>query len=156
MDAEVAATVRRAVAELFEDAPDLDKVFSAITERAAKYVSDAGHETIRRNAVRDPRARGWKRVAHGETCDFCLMLTGRGGVYTRSSVRFKSHVKCNCGVAPSWDASEPEVPEIAYQASARTSGMTREERQIHNERIQAWIDENRDALDELRASLATA
>jgi hypothetical protein len=152
-DAQVAETIRRAVADLFTDAPDLSHVFQVITERAAKYVADMGHETIRRNAARDPQARGWKRVAHGETCDFCLLLVGRGGVYTRESVRFKSHVKCNCTASPSWDQNAPEVPTIAYEASARTSTMSREERQIVNERIQGFIEQNRSELNTLRSDL---
>lgn len=155
-DEQVAATIRRAVGELFTDAPDLSGVFASITDRASKYVADMGHETVRRNAIRDPEASGWRRVAHGETCDFCLMLVGRGGVYTREGVRFKSHVKCNCTAAPSWDANAPEVPTIAYQASARTSSMSREERQAHNERIQSYIEQNRESLDSLRSELSAA
>lgn len=153
-DIEIAATIRRAVGGIFEEAPDLDHVLSSITGKAAQYVSDTGHETVRRNAVRDPQARGWKRTAHGETCDFCLMLVGRGGVYTRSSVQFRSHGGCNCGAAPSWDPNAVEVPEIAYQASASTHSMTREQRKAHNERIQAWIESNQPELADLRESIS--
>jgi len=154
-DAEVAETIRRAVGELFEDAPDLEHVFKSITDRASKYVADQGHETIRRNSASDPQSRGWRRVAHGETCDFCLVLVGRGGVYTRSSVRFKSHVACNCSAVPSWDPNAAEVPSIAYEASARTSALSREQRQAMNERLQAYIGQNRSELDDLRASLGS-
>ena len=116
-DVAVAQTVRRAVGDLFTEAPDLDHVFKMITDRTSQYVSDSARETIRRNTQRDSRARGWQRVSIGETCPFCLMLTGRGGVYTRESARFKAHVDCDCAAAPSWDANAPEVPEAAYRAS---------------------------------------
>lgn len=116
-DVAVAQTVRRAVGNLFTDAPDIEAVFKAITDRTSQYVSDSARETIRSNTRRDPRARGWKRLAYGETCSFCLMLTGRGGVYTRESAQFKAHVDCDCAAAPSWDRNAPEVPEDAYAAS---------------------------------------
>lgn len=115
----VEGTVRRAAAGLFAEVPDLSGVFKSITDRASKYVVDQARETIRANSFRDPVGRGWKRVAIGETCDFCLMLTGRGGVYKETTARFKSHVGCNCVAVPSWDQNAPEVPAIAYEASAR-------------------------------------
>lgn len=41
----------------------------------------------------------------GSSCDFCAMLIGRttakgGGVYSASSVAFRSHDHCNCSAAP--------------------------------------------------------
>lgn len=152
-DVRVAQTVRRAVGELFEDAPDVDNVFSSITDRASKYVTDTAHETIRRSSVSDPQAHGWRRVAHGETCDFCLVLVGRGGVYTRSTVLFKSHTHCNCTASPEWDSTAHEVPTEAYMASARTQSLSAEQRQIMNDRLQAYIEQNRDELDALKVSL---
>lgn len=154
IDEEVAGTVRRLVGDLFTEAPDLEAVFAAIAERSAKYVADQGHNTIRRNSFRDPRARGWQRLAHGETCDFCLLLVGRGGVYVEQTVTFKSHVKCNCTAGPVWDESLPEVPTIAYEASARTSSMSPKARAESNQRIQEWIAGHSDELSELRASLS--
>lgn len=148
------ATVRRLIAPAFEGSDDLTNVIYSISSKAAEYVADGARETVRQNAVRDPRASGWRRVAHGDTCDFCLTLVGRGGVYMRSTVRFKSHAHCNCTAAPSWDPNAPEVPSIAYEASQRTSTMTREQRQAMNERLQAWIGEHRSELDDLRAQLA--
>lgn len=152
-DEQVAQTIRRAVGDLFTAAPDLEAVFASITDKASKYVADNGRETVRRNSFTDPRGQGWHRVAIGETCDFCLMLTGRGGVYTRSSVRFKSHVKCNCACAPSWDANAVEVPDIAYEASARTASLSPRQRDEMNKRIRDWIGGNSDELASLRESL---
>jgi hypothetical protein len=151
-DAAVAATVRRAVGEMFEDAPDLEQVFKAIVDRGGQYVQDAARETVVRNTNADPRARGWQRVAFGETCDFCLMLVGRGGVYTRDSARFKSHVDCDCGAVPSWDQAAAEVPSIAYVASSRPASESA--RKVMNARIQSWIETHQEELAELRASLS--
>lgn len=153
-DDEVAETIRRLVGDLFTDAPDLEAVFQSITERASKYVADDARETVRRNAGRDPRARGWRRVAHGETCDFCLMLVGRGGVYTDESVRFASHVHCNCTAVPEWNQNVPEVPTIAYQASASRQGMSDKARAKLNRNIQSWIADNQDYLNSLRSDVA--
>jgi hypothetical protein len=116
-DVAVEQTVRRAVAGLFTDAPDLEEVFKKITDRTSQYVSDSARDTIRQNSYRDSRARGWKRVSIGGTCSFCRLLVGRGGVYTRETATFKSHTGCDCAAAPSWDADAPEVPASAYAAS---------------------------------------
>jgi hypothetical protein len=153
-DVEVAETIRRTVAELFTQAPDLEAVFESITARASKYVADDARETVRRNAGRDPRARGWRRVAHGETCDFCLMLVGRGGVYTDTSVRFASHTHCNCGAVPEWNQNVPEVPSIAYRASASRAGMSEKARARLNRNIQSWIADNQEYLASLRSDVA--
>jgi hypothetical protein len=153
-DTAVAETIRRAVGDMFLEAPDLEAVFASITERTSKYVADSGRNTIRRNALADPRARGWRRVAHGETCDFCLMLVGRGGVYTRESVEFKSHPHCNCGAVPEWGSNVPEVPTIAYEASASREGMSEADKATLNRRIQSWISKNQDSLDSLRSDAA--
>lgn len=155
-DEQVAETIRRLVGDLFTDAPDLEAVFNSIAERAAKYVNDDGRETIRRNANRDPKASGWRRVAHGETCDFCLMLVGRGGVYRDDTVKFKSHVECNCGAVPDWDPNAPEVPTIAYEASASRQGMSDKARAQLNRNIQSWIDDNQDYLSSLREDIDAA
>lgn len=155
-DEQVAQTVRRAVGELFTDAPDLDKAFTAITEKAGKYVADSGRETVRRNSIRDPQARGWKRVPVGPTCDFCMMLVGRGGVYTRESARFASHGSCNCAAVPEWDSSVPEVSEEVYAAAEPTEGMSKSERKLHNQKIQEYVEKNPEAIAEARAQSVEA
>jgi len=146
-DEAIDQTVRRSVASLFTDAPDLSEVIRAVTSKAAQYTVDGARNTVRSNAIRDPQASGWKRIAHGETCDFCLMLVGRGGVYKRETVTFKSHAGCNCTAAPSWDPDASEVPTIAYRASSRRGSSTAA--------VRAWIAEHRSELDDLRASLST-
>lgn len=143
-DVPVEQTVRRAVGTLFTDTPDLTEVTRAVSSKVGQYTVDGMRNTVLDNSIRDPRASGWKRVAHGETCDFCLMLVGRGGVYKESTVRFKSHGGCNCTAAPSWDPFAPEVPTVAYEASGRGSSRG----------VAAWIESHRDELDKLREQLS--
>lgn len=122
-DEQIEQTVRRAAGGLFGESPDVASVVAAIVSKASQYAVDGARNTIVENSYRDPRSSGWQRVPHGKTCDFCLMLVGRGGVYRESTVRFRSHGGCDCGAAPSWDPDAIEVPSIAYQASARMQGL---------------------------------
>lgn len=151
--AEVEGTVRRGVATMFTEEPDVSEVMRAVSSTAGKYVVDAARETVRRNTFRDPRADGWRRVARGETCDFCLMLVGRGGVYRRETVLFASHKKCDCAAVPSFDPGAPEVDVKAYEASARTSRMSEEQRLRHRARVRDWLSANKGGLDAYRDEL---
>lgn len=145
--------VRRAVGSFFQETPDLAATMRTVSTNAAKYVLGASRETIRVNSFRDPRAVGWRRVARGETCDFCLMLVGRGGVYKQETAFFASHGDCDCGAVPSFDPSAPEVDARVYEASRRTTGMTPAQREAHNNLIRTYIADNQSALADLRASL---
>ena len=84
-----------------------------------RIVSNVHRETIMASAIADPAAKGWKRYGHGETCDFCRMLIGRGAVYTDKSVRFKSHDNCRCTAAPEWSPNVRKVIGVPYVASKR-------------------------------------
>lgn len=133
----VEPSVRRTAGALWTPTPlDMLVGLKAFT---GKYVLAASRQTIADNAGRDPKARGWQRITRARACDFCRMLAGRGGVYTEASVHFASHGDCNCAAAPTWDQHAPEVDVAMYQASARTSSMTPEQRDAHNARVQSWI-----------------
>jgi hypothetical protein len=130
-------TVRRASGALFTDNPLATlRALKAVT---GKYVLAAGRETIAKASVADPQARGWKRITRVGACAFCLMLAGRGGVYTRDSAFFASHGDCNCAAVPEWDADAPEVDVRLYQISRRTSRMSPEQKDAHNARIRAYL-----------------
>lgn len=120
--------------------PDQTRVFLA--SALSRYVLQPGWDTIQQSAIRDPAASGWRRVARADGCDFCRMLAGRGGVFRRSTVRFASHDDCNCGAAPDWDPTAPEVDVMAYTASQRTTAMGPEQHARHNARVRAWIETN--------------
>lgn len=130
--------VRYASRHLFTDDPGAAKPF--LMGAVQRYVVQPGRDTVTRSAARDPRASGWVRVTHGETCKFCVGLAARGAVYKESTVRFAAHDGCDCGAMPSWNPKAPEVPVEAYVASERTSGMTDEQKERHNARIREWLN----------------
>lgn len=149
----VEGMVRRAIGPMFQDNPDVAAVMRTVSANAGKYTLGASRETIRVNSFRDPRADGWRRVARGETCSFCLMLVGRGAVYRERTAFFASHSKCDCAAVPSFDPSAPEVDVRLYEASRRTTSMTAAQRVRHNELIRSYLAENKDQLAEVAASL---
>lgn len=142
----VVGTVRRAAGALWTDDPMA--ALAAIEAKVGKYVLAAGRETISRNADRDPKARGWYRVARADGCGFCRMLADRrpdgrpGGVYSEAGVHFAAHGDCRCTAVPSWDTNAKPVPAAVYEASKRTSSMTPEQKAIHNERAREWMRAN--------------
>lgn len=149
----VEGMVRRALGSFFQDTPDLAETMRAIQSSAGKYVAGASRSTIQLNSFRDPRADGWRRVARGHTCDFCLMLVGRGAVYRRESAFFASHGHCDCAAVPSFDPSAPEVEVDVYRASVRTTGMSEAQRAAHNNLIRDYIESHQVELADIRADI---
>lgn len=106
---------------------------------ATRHVLQPGRDTITQNSGRDRAARGWGRFTRVGSCDFCAALSRRGGVYTEASSRFASHDNCHCVTAPVFDPRAPKVDvEAQHIASAKTSSMSAEERQVFRERTAAW------------------
>lgn len=151
--AAVDGMVRRAVAPMFDEVPDVAAVMRTVSQNAGKYVLGASRETIRRNSFIDPNGQGFQRVARGETCDFCLMLVGRGAVYKRETAFFASHGDCNCAAVPSWDADAPEVDVDLYEASRRTTGMSDAARRKHNDLVRSYLDANMQSIEDYRSEL---
>jgi len=160
-DLEVDQTVRRVVGPLFTDKANPEVIAETLTSKIVEYAINGARSTIVQNTYRDPNASGWARVPFGATCDFCLMLVGRGGVYrTEASARFKSHRNCNCGAVPSWDPTAQSVPTIAYQASQRMQGLRDRaangdrsaQRQLsaYRDRVSSYIENNQDEFARLR------
>lgn len=134
---------------LATDGPDV--VVSSIKDSATRAVRQSGRQAITVNADRDPAARGWQRMTRAGACRFCRALAARGGVYTRSSVRFAAHgPKCNCVAAPTWDRDAPEVEAFAYVASedlaplraraAEGDAGAAERLAVRRERTAAWLE----------------
>jgi len=129
--------VRFGAKHLFTDDPG--QLLSFLEGQTSKYVLQPGRDTIQRSTVADPAARGWHREVRPGACKFCLLLHGRGGVYTEQSVRFAAHHHCHCVGVPSWDADAPEVPASAYVASKRTSRMSPQQRAEHNRALREYM-----------------
>lgn len=109
--------VRWAVGSLFVG--EWDSFESNLLGSAQRLIMQPSRETIDLLSQRDARtgrvaAVGWKREVHperarsGESCDFCLMLAGRGPVYRSGSSAGSSdaggaaewHDGCNCVATP--------------------------------------------------------
>ena len=149
----VEGMVRRAVAPMFEEVPDVAAVMRTVAQNAGKYVLGASRETVRRNSFIDPKGVGFQRVARPGACDFCLMLVSRGAVYKKETAFFASHGDCNCAAVPSWDRDAPEVDVALYSASRRTTGMSDRARAAHNKTITDYLDANRRSIEDYRSEL---
>ena len=154
-DDSVEGMVRRAVSPMFTDSPDVAAVMLTVSQNAGKYVLGASRETIRRNSFIDPGGTGFQRIARPGSCDFCIMLAGRGAVYKKETAFFASHGDCNCAAVPSWDRDAPEVDVTLYTASRRTTGMSESARKAHNAAIRDFMSSNRKAIDDFRSELNT-
>ncbi len=85
-----------------------------------KDVATGYWDTITANAASDPDAVGWQRFARGGACKFCVMLAGRGSVYTRATANFAAHTTCHCVAGPSFDPDAPRASAMQYVASQKT------------------------------------
>ncbi|PFG16285.1 hypothetical protein ATK74_0819 [Propionicimonas paludicola] len=134
-DAGIPALVGWATSEATSDAAFQQLLWGGLERRLTNF----SRNTIIRSSVADPKARGWMRVAHGDSCDFCKMLATRGGVYTTTTVRFGAHDHDKCQAAPSWGEDAAVFDLQAYRQSERRAGMTEEQRAADNARATEWI-----------------
>lgn len=104
------------------------RVMATQLEGAATRMVLEGPRQTTMATFRERRAvEGWRRVAAGKGCPFCLMLVGRGAVYSRTSVTFRAHGHCRCSAVLVY-RREPEPPHVRRlqeqwrEATAGTSG----------------------------------
>lgn len=122
------------IGPLFGTNPDPAIALSKISGGLQLVVGNAYRETIMGSSIADPAARGWQRVADGNACGFCLMLEGRGSVYSEASADFASHDKCGCTAEPAFEG-EP-VPVQPYTPSDRNIS------DADRARVRNWIKAN--------------
>lgn len=98
---QIRASTRWAVGPLFAD-PKPEKALSNIVSITNRFTRQAGRQTITTNVERDPAVPRYARVPSGDsTCAFCLVLAGRGAVYTSGSdAGHKYHGHCDCEPTP--------------------------------------------------------
>jgi hypothetical protein len=100
---------------------------SDLAGAATRLTLRGPRETTMRTFQERRAVEGWRRVAAGRGCAFCLMLVGRGAVYSRTSVHFRSHGHCRCSAVLVY-RREPEPPHVRrlqeqwYEATAGASG----------------------------------
>lgn len=116
--------VRRAIAwvaePLFLVEPNRLLVGSRLAEVIQFEVARPNRDTTLENRRRDPAAAGWRRIARGGACKFCLMLAARGAVYRQASVTFAAHPACHCVAQPVFSTDDTvEASVVQYTASKR-------------------------------------
>lgn len=116
------------------DEPDWTLARSRAEGGLQRRITNFSRETIMNSAIDDPQARGWQRVARSGGCAFCVMLAGRGTVYSKKSVRFGAHDHCHCSAVPAWGGKA--APVKPYKPSGRN--ITDADRA----RIREWINAN--------------
>lgn len=90
------------VGPLFGAEPDWQAAKTIVAGGLQRRIANYSRATIAQSSVADPKARGWRRVGDGSSCDFCSMLLSRGAVYTEASADFPAHDHCGCGAEPAW------------------------------------------------------
>lgn len=135
-DALLRAISNWAAAPAEAETPDFETALARTEGVTQKLVADMSRQTVMISTERDPNARGWGRFTEPGACDFCLMLSSRGGVYTSSTVRFGSHDHCHCLAGPVWDENRETVD--AYQRSPRSD----RQRAAQNRLARKWIREH--------------
>ena len=125
---------------LFSENPDARASLALITGGLQRVIADAQRLTVVGSTQADPEATGWSRVGVGSNCGFCQMLIGRGGVYTESSVTFRSHDNCNCMASPTWAPNVVKISREPFRQSQKN--RSEETKRRDNERAYAYIAEH--------------
>ena len=133
----IVPSVRRVAGALWTDDPT--QALVGTQSFATKYALAAGRETVRANVAEDEDAYGYRRVARGKTCKFCLALVARGAVYRKSTAFFAAHGHCDCAAVPNFDPDAPEVEAFAYTRSVRTTNMSPAALERHRRETRLWI-----------------
>jgi hypothetical protein len=90
-----------------------------------KLVGDMHRQTVVRSLAADPQAKGWARQTTGKSCAFCVMLAGRGAVYSARTANFSSHNHCDCMAVPKWGDRRASCPTCRRRSSVRSPSATR-------------------------------
>lgn len=95
---------------------------------ASRLVLQGPRQTTMRTFSGRDQVAGWRRIAgRSSPCAFCLMLIGRGAVYSKETADFRSHGHCAC-IPELLYRHEPEPPQVRelqqqwYQATGGHSG----------------------------------
>lgn len=87
---------KRHMAATGSEAGALRVMVSQLEGASGRLVLEGPRQTAMETWRQRRAVEGWRRVAAGRGCAFCLMLVSRGAVYSRSSVRFQAHDHCRC------------------------------------------------------------
>lgn len=168
--AQAQGTVRWAASHLWTEDPS--GMLAPLMGAVRRLVLDPARQTIVDSSDADPKSVGWQRNVRPTGCDFCVMLSGRGGIYrSEKSATFASHDHCTCTASPSWDIRAREVPVGVYRASERMQKVrnrasdpsdpkkqAKAQRVLanHRETTRRYLDSMKGELDAYRADLTKA
>lgn len=133
------ALSRWGVDPLFGTNPRPADALTLIAGGLQKSIAKMHRDTTVESAIADPQSSGWRRVARAGACDFCNFLVGRGGVYTESSVEFKSHDNCHCTAAASWNPRVQKIIGVPFEYSKKKADWSPERKARENKRVYDYI-----------------
>lgn len=93
---------RWAVGPLYQAERDWATARSKLEGGLQRRIANRSRTVVTRSTSADPAARGWQRNIVGDTCKFCVMLAGRGAVYTEATSDFRTHDGCDCYATPAF------------------------------------------------------
>lgn len=73
---------------------------SASSSSAMRHALDGGRQTFNESLSADRDAKGWRRIASGSACKFCLSLSGKR--HPTANANFPAHDGCGCSQEPIW------------------------------------------------------
>ena len=123
-----------AATALTRDEPDFQLAQTRIDGGVQRRIANSSRTTVMDNSIRDPKAKGWQRVANPGACTFCKLLEAKGTVYSRRTVDFGAHDDCNCSATVAW--KKKPIPVKPYTPSER--GYTDAEKAA----TKAWVKAN--------------
>ena len=112
-----------------------DVTFVRTAGAMGRLVLNGGRETITGSLKADPKGTGWKRLTSPGACDFCILLAGRGAVYSAETADFSAHDWCACSVVAAYGTDIRDV--VPYEPSKKRRSA--ETRAKDNARVRAFI-----------------
>lgn len=105
---------------------------------STRLASEGGRQTLINTVRDDPQASGWQRITGDNPCEFCAMLSARGGVYSRDGADFEAHDHCGCEVEPVYgrrqlDERQQEFKRLYDEAAKGSSDPLREFRRAYRQ-----------------------
>lgn len=114
------------MAETGSDVASLRTMATTLEGSATRLVLEGPRQTAMQTFRQRPAVEGWRRVTAASACAFCIMLRGRGAVYSRQSVTFRAHDHCRCSAELVYrrEAEPPDVQQLQQQWREATAGLS--------------------------------
>lgn len=125
---------RWAVGSLYQAEPDWDAAVERVTGGAQRVIADADRHTVIGSLREDPQGGGWRRQTVGTTCSFCIMLAGRGSVYSAHTADFSAHDHDDCVAVPEFGVVKNLKPYVPSQRF-----RTPEDREANNANVREYL-----------------